>query len=87
MEVNIGQLLRIATECPSQHDCKFLLDLGYELERRLQHPKGPHYEGCPVCSGLNKTLQELKKLLAGIVPSAAVLDAIAAEVCRDGPAE
>jgi hypothetical protein len=84
MEVSIGKLLRVATECPSQHDCKFLLELGYELERRLQHPKGPHYEGCPACSGLNKILQELKKLSAGIVPSAAVLDAIAAEVHRDG---
>ena len=49
---DLGDLVRTATQCPSGHDPRFLLELVYELSRRALDAKGPGYNGCVVCRAL-----------------------------------
>jgi hypothetical protein len=79
---HIGQLLRAASMCRSQHDPRFIIELGYEIARRHQHSNGAYYEECPVCVGLNEIERAILRLVHSLVPSAALLDA-RAEVHHD----
>jgi hypothetical protein len=70
-----GELLRAASRCRSEHDPRFLIELSYEIARRHRDPGGPHYNGCPVCAGLNEIERSLQQMIRALIPQTALLDA------------